>query len=211
VLQARWERADRFQEEVRGRVVGLWGYGGIGRETARLAHLDSPLDQREQHLAVAHSGEARSADVPSPVRKRTNLLSGFCPDRAPPRTGRLPRPRHKLPPGKNLPGQWLWGGESGSGGIVLAKRNRERRSRRSDGYRPVPHPEEGDLAAFRDAGGAIAHTGVVRLADADGLVLIESKWGSLGRYVHTATDHPYRRCTITYYRRPRQPLDAGPW
>jgi phosphoglycerate dehydrogenase-like enzyme len=35
--QARWERADRFQQEVRGRVVGLWGYGGIGRETARLA------------------------------------------------------------------------------------------------------------------------------------------------------------------------------
>jgi phosphoglycerate dehydrogenase-like enzyme len=35
--QARWERADRFQEELRGRVVGLWGYGGIGRETARLA------------------------------------------------------------------------------------------------------------------------------------------------------------------------------
>jgi phosphoglycerate dehydrogenase-like enzyme len=35
--QARWERADRFQLEVRGGVVGLWGYGGIGRETARLA------------------------------------------------------------------------------------------------------------------------------------------------------------------------------
>jgi phosphoglycerate dehydrogenase-like enzyme len=34
---ARWDRAARFQQEVRGRVVGLWGYGGIGRETARLA------------------------------------------------------------------------------------------------------------------------------------------------------------------------------
>jgi phosphoglycerate dehydrogenase-like enzyme len=32
-----WERIDRFQEELRERVVGLWGYGGIGRETARLA------------------------------------------------------------------------------------------------------------------------------------------------------------------------------
>jgi phosphoglycerate dehydrogenase-like enzyme len=31
-----WERCERFQQEVRGRVVGLWGYGGIGRETARL-------------------------------------------------------------------------------------------------------------------------------------------------------------------------------
>jgi phosphoglycerate dehydrogenase-like enzyme len=32
-----WHRADRFQQEIRGKVVGLWGYGGIGRETARLA------------------------------------------------------------------------------------------------------------------------------------------------------------------------------
>ena len=34
--QAHWERAPRFQQEIRGRVVGLWGYGGIGRETALL-------------------------------------------------------------------------------------------------------------------------------------------------------------------------------
>lgn len=32
-----WDRSDRFHQEVRSRVVGLWGYGGIGRETARLA------------------------------------------------------------------------------------------------------------------------------------------------------------------------------
>ena len=35
--QARWQRDHRFQDEIRGKVVGLWGYGGIGRETARLA------------------------------------------------------------------------------------------------------------------------------------------------------------------------------
>lgn len=32
-----WDRDARFQSEIRGSVVGLWGYGGIGRETARLA------------------------------------------------------------------------------------------------------------------------------------------------------------------------------
>jgi phosphoglycerate dehydrogenase-like enzyme len=32
-----WARGARFEQEARGRVVGLWGYGGIGRETARLA------------------------------------------------------------------------------------------------------------------------------------------------------------------------------
>lgn len=32
-----WDRSPRFQRELRGSVVGIWGYGGIGRETARLA------------------------------------------------------------------------------------------------------------------------------------------------------------------------------
>src|SRR5438105_2744665 len=34
---ARWDRSAVFQNEIRGLTVGLWGYGGIGRETARLA------------------------------------------------------------------------------------------------------------------------------------------------------------------------------
>jgi phosphoglycerate dehydrogenase-like enzyme len=34
---ATWDRSARFQKEIRGSVVGIWGYGGIGRETARLA------------------------------------------------------------------------------------------------------------------------------------------------------------------------------
>jgi phosphoglycerate dehydrogenase-like enzyme len=32
-----WERAEQFQQELRGKIVGLWGYGGLGRETARVA------------------------------------------------------------------------------------------------------------------------------------------------------------------------------
>lgn len=32
-----WDTHGKFQQEIRGRVVGLWGYGGIGRETARVA------------------------------------------------------------------------------------------------------------------------------------------------------------------------------
>ncbi len=34
---ATWDRSARFQREIRGLTVGIWGYGGIGRETARLA------------------------------------------------------------------------------------------------------------------------------------------------------------------------------
>ena len=32
-----WDRSAMFQREIRGLTLGLWGYGGIGRETARLA------------------------------------------------------------------------------------------------------------------------------------------------------------------------------
>lgn len=32
-----WDRGAVFQRELRGSTVGLWGYGGIGREVARLA------------------------------------------------------------------------------------------------------------------------------------------------------------------------------
>lgn len=32
-----WERSGQFTGEIRGRTAGIWGYGGIGRETARLA------------------------------------------------------------------------------------------------------------------------------------------------------------------------------
>lgn len=32
-----WDRSAKFQTEIRGLNVGIWGYGGIGRETARLA------------------------------------------------------------------------------------------------------------------------------------------------------------------------------
>ena len=34
-----WDRGSRFQKEIRGSVVGIWGYGGIGRETARMGKL----------------------------------------------------------------------------------------------------------------------------------------------------------------------------
>jgi phosphoglycerate dehydrogenase-like enzyme len=35
--QGLWDRDIRFQRELRGLTVGFWGYGGIARETARLA------------------------------------------------------------------------------------------------------------------------------------------------------------------------------
>ncbi|MCF6286475.1 MAG: D-2-hydroxyacid dehydrogenase, partial [Candidatus Hydrogenedentes bacterium] len=34
---AHWDRGERFQTEIRGKTVGFWGYGGLARETARMA------------------------------------------------------------------------------------------------------------------------------------------------------------------------------
>lgn len=61
-----WDRSARFQHEIRGAVVGIWGYGGIGRETARLAkalglkvHVLTltPVGKREHTYCVAGTGD----------------------------------------------------------------------------------------------------------------------------------------------------------
>lgn len=35
--EGKWDRSADFQQEVHGMTVGIWGYGGIGRESARVA------------------------------------------------------------------------------------------------------------------------------------------------------------------------------
>src|SRR5262249_9036483 len=80
-------------------------------------------------------------------------------------------------------------------------------------YSAVSSPRAGDLAVYHNPSGEVTHTGIVRLA-ADGLILIESKWGQLGRFVHTPTEHCYTDSTCTSYRSPRtshllRGLEAG--
>jgi hypothetical protein len=71
-----------------------------------------------------------------------------------------------------------------------------------NGYRAVERPAPGDVAVFRNGEGAVIHSGLVR-ASGDGPILIESKWGRMGRYIHTADDHAYRGQSLTYYRTSR--------
>ena len=61
-----WDRDARFQRELRGLTVGIWGYGGIGRATARLAkafgmkvHVlaRNGIGQRESTYLVSESGD----------------------------------------------------------------------------------------------------------------------------------------------------------
>lgn len=51
-----WDRDARFQREIRGSTLGIWGYGGIGRETARLAKT---LGLRVHVLARGELRQAR--------------------------------------------------------------------------------------------------------------------------------------------------------
>lgn len=61
-----WDRSAVFQREIRGLTVGLWGYGGLARETARLAkqmglrvHVLSRngVGPRGDNYAVAGTGD----------------------------------------------------------------------------------------------------------------------------------------------------------
>jgi len=70
-------------------------------------------------------------------------------------------------------------------------------------YVAVKQPQGGDVAVFRNAVGEVTHTGLVRTSGKDGGVLIESKWGRFGRYVHGPDDHAYRGQNVTYYRTTR--------
>lgn len=64
--QAIWDRDAVFQRELRGKTVGIWGYGGIGRATARLAKafglnvhvlVRGSIRRREGIYLVPHTGD----------------------------------------------------------------------------------------------------------------------------------------------------------
>lgn len=69
-------------------------------------------------------------------------------------------------------------------------------------YTRVDRPQPGDLILYRDEQGRILHTGLVRSVIGDEIVLIESKWGPLGRFLHGPEDQPWGD-NYAYYRSPR--------
>jgi hypothetical protein len=70
-------------------------------------------------------------------------------------------------------------------------------------YQPVDAPETGDLIVYRDVGGAVLHTGVVKATGRDGFSLIESKWGFFGNYLHEPQQQTYSQA-FAFYRSPRR-------
>jgi hypothetical protein len=67
-------------------------------------------------------------------------------------------------------------------------------------YQTVSEPIAGDVLVFRDSEGKVSHTGLVRTTTDDGHILVESKWGKMGRYIHTLDQHAYQSHQRTFYR-----------
>ncbi|WP_439623583.1 CHAP domain-containing protein [Gemmata sp.] len=71
-----------------------------------------------------------------------------------------------------------------------------------NGYREVAVPAPGDAVVYR-TNGAVTHTGVVRYVTPGEPVLIESKWGDLGVFLHAAERSPYGT-DFTFHRSDRR-------
>lgn len=86
--KAHWDRDARFQKEIRGATVGIWGYGGIGRETARLckalgltvhAMTRTGIKARNNIYRVADTGdtEGKLPDRVFTLEEKHAFLSGL--------------------------------------------------------------------------------------------------------------------------------------
>jgi hypothetical protein len=72
-----------------------------------------------------------------------------------------------------------------------------------NGYEAVTSTRAGDLAVYRDSLQSIVHVAVVRYVGADGVVVVESKFGRLTRFLHPHDIHPYSDTICSFYRSPR--------
>jgi hypothetical protein len=69
-------------------------------------------------------------------------------------------------------------------------------------YAKVKDPETGDLVVYRNSDNEISHTGIVRAVLGTNDVLIESKWGRMGVYLHPVEKSCYGK-DFEYYRSER--------
>ena len=71
-----------------------------------------------------------------------------------------------------------------------------------NGYREQPEPRPGDLVVYRQ-NGIIVHTAIVRYVTEGQPVLVESKWGELGVFLHAVHRSVYG-LSYTFYRSERR-------
>lgn len=69
-------------------------------------------------------------------------------------------------------------------------------------YETVVEPLVDDLVVWRDSDQLPVHTGIVKATGLEGFVLVESKWGHMGRYLHEPQTAAYPE-NFSFYRSPR--------
>lgn len=89
-----------------------------------------------------------------------------------------------------------------TGGRFLLNGPQVERILQDNGYAVTDTPQPEDLLIYRNNEGQIVHTGVVRGVLVDGTMMVESKFGVDGRYLHQPKDQPYSQ-TWGYYRSAR--------
>lgn len=75
-----------------------------------------------------------------------------------------------------------------------------------NGYVRTDNPQANDIVVYRSNFGVVLHTGLVRGVLNDGTIMIESKWGFEGRYLHPVEDQPYS--DNVFYWRTQRPSHA---
>jgi len=72
-------------------------------------------------------------------------------------------------------------------------------------YQSSTAPKSGDVAVYRTPeSGVVTHTGIVRYVSPSGdTILVESKWGRMGRFIHRHDTHCYGLDECTFYRSAR--------
>lgn len=71
-----------------------------------------------------------------------------------------------------------------------------------NGYELTEEPRAGDVIVYRNADREIVHSGLVRGVLNDGTIIIESKWGIEGTFLHDPDGTPYSTL-YEYHRSPR--------
>lgn len=89
-----------------------------------------------------------------------------------------------------------------TGGKYVVRSAAVDRILRENDYQRIDNPHTGDLIIYRNSALEPIHTGTVKATGNDGFVLIESKWGFLGQYLHEPKVQCYSK-TYAYYRSPR--------
>lgn len=70
---------------------------------------------------------------------------------------------------------------------------------KDNGYAQTQSPGPEDLVVYRDEHGSIVHTGIVRGVLDDGTIMIESKFGLDGLYLHEPQAQPYATDYVFYH------------